>query len=163
MCGSSGPRVHQPGCKRRRPHVHQGRTTHNNTQQHTTTHNNTQQHTTTHNNTQHTTHNTQHTTHNNQHTTHNTQHTTTNNQQPTTHNNPQVSWTEGALRRNCRLKCRNIPHNSSFYLSTSSCVSVCFQLASRRTCTHAPTVIMRVLDLWLKTLWKSAQNTSHLS
>ena len=42
--------------------------------------------------------------------------------------------------------CRNIPHNSSFCLSTSSCVPVCFLLASRRTCAHAPTVIMRVFD-----------------
>ena len=41
-------------------------------------------------------------------------------------------------------ECRNIPHNSSFYLSTSSCVPVCFQLGSRRTCAHALTVIMRV-------------------
>ena len=42
-------------------------------------------------------------------------------------------------------------------------VSVCFQVASRRTCALTPTVIMRVIDLWLKTHWKSAQNTSHLS
>ena len=48
-------------------------------------------------------------------------------------------------------KCRNIPHNSSYYLSTFSCVSVCFQLASRRTCALALTEIMRVIDLWLKT------------
>ena len=43
----------------------------------------------------------------------------------------------------------------------SLCVSVCFQLVSRRTCALALTVILRVIDLWLKTHLKSAQDISH--
>ena len=74
-------------------------------------------------------------------------------------NTPNLLYSESCWDGNCR----NVPHNSSFQLSTSSCVSVCFQLASRGTCALAPTVIMRAIDLWLKTHWKSAQNTSHLS